>query len=274
MTQHSTLKTAGIGLRSEHYQDILEMKPSVGWLEIHPENYFGDGGKPLHYLTQIRDHYLISLHGVGLSLGSSDELNQYHLTKLRDLIERFEPIFVSEHLSWSSVNGQYLPDLLPIPYTPDALTHIARRINQTQEFLQRQILIENISSYLEYGFSTYLECEFLVELAQQTGCGILLDINNLYVSAKNHGWDPHLYFKKIPRNLVHEIHLAGFTENNYGDGTILVDTHNKPVANEVWELYRQAMFHLGKIPTLIEWDTELPTLSILVNEAKKADAIS
>lgn len=267
------IKTAGIGLRSEHYSDLLEVRPNVGWLEIHPENYFGEGGKPRYFLEKIRAHYPISFHGVGLSIGSSDELNLAHLKKLRDLSKQFEPIFVSEHLSWSSIKGKYVHDLLPIPYTAESLVHFVSRINQIQEYLQRQILIENVSSYLEYESSSYMESEFLAQLAQQTGCGILLDINNLYVNFHNHGWDPQLYLKKIPKESVQEIHLAGFTENNYGDGTILIDTHNKPVAQEVWDLYRQAVAYFGKIPTLIEWDKDLPELSILIAEAKKADAI-
>lgn len=273
MQKASTIKNAGIGLRSEHYQDILELRPDVGWLEIHPENYFGKGGKPLYYLEKIHTHYPLSFHGVGLSIGSSDELNFSHLDKLQELINRFEPIFVSEHLSWSSITGHYLHDLLPIPYTSESLIHIVQRINQIQEYLQRQILIENVSSYLEYESSSYLESEFLAAITQKTGCGILLDINNLYINANNHGWDSSAYLEKIPKNFIHEIHLAGFTVNNYGDGTILIDTHNQPVADEVWQLYRHAITHFGKIPTLIEWDKNLPALSVLVAEAKKADAI-
>ncbi len=263
----------GVGLRSEHYQDILATLPKVGWLEIHPENYFGEGGKPLYYLQKIREHYPISFHGVGLSLGSCDELNQHHLKKLAHLIDRFDPILISEHLSWSSFGGNYLHDLVPLPYTTETLDHLCARINQVQDLLQKQILLENISSYLEYEHSSYCESEFLTQIVRRTGCGILLDINNLYVNSKNHGWDVENYLANIPKDSVQEIHLAGFTENDYGDGTILIDTHNQPVAEPVWELYKRAITHLGRIPTLIEWDKDLPELAILLEEAKKADAI-
>lgn len=264
---------AGIGLRAEHYDALLETRPPVSWLEVHSENYFGAGGKPLDVLERIRVHYPLSLHGVGLSIGSTDPLNHGHLMQIKRLIQRFEPALVSEHLSWGSVGGRYLNDLLPLPYTEEALSHLVARVAQVQDILGRQILIENVSSYLQYTDSTIPEWEFLVELAQRAGCGILLDVNNIYVSARNHGFDPDRYLHAIPGQLVQEIHLAGFTINRFEDGEILIDTHNQPVYPEVWALYRQAIQRIGPRPTLIEWDTDLPALEVLVGEAQFADAI-
>ena len=264
---------AGIGLRAEHYDAVLEMRPPVGWLEVHSENYFGAGGKPLDYLERIRAHYPLSLHGVGLSVGSTDPLDRRHLAKLKNLIERLEPALVSEHLSWGSVGGRYFNDLLPLPYTDEALYHMIARVAQVQDVLGRPILIENPSSYLQYVESAIPEWEFLAVLAERTGCGVLLDVNNIYVSARNHGFDASAYLRAIPRHLVREIHLAGFTVNRFDGGEILIDTHNRPVWPAVWALYRQAVRRFGQIPTLIEWDTELPELAVLVDEARRADAI-
>ncbi len=264
---------AGIGLRAEHYDAVLETRPPVGWLEVHSENYFGAGGKPLDYLERIRAHYPLSLHGVGLSVGSTDPLDKLHLTKLKHLIERFEPALVSEHLSWGSAGGRYLNDLLPLPYTQEALYHLVARVSQVQDILGRPILIENVSSYLQYVESSLSEWDFLAELAERAGCGVLLDVNNIYVSARNHGFDPSTYLQAIPRHAVQEIHLAGFTVNRFDDGEILIDTHNRPVYPAVWALYRQAVHRFGPIPTLIEWDSDLPELAVLVGEAQQADAI-
>ncbi len=264
---------AGIGLRAEHYDAVLEDRPPVGWLEVHSENYFGAGGKPQDYLERIRAHYPLSLHGVGLSIGSTDPLDRRHLAKLKDLMRRFEPALVSEHLSWSSVGGRYLNDLLPLPYTEEALYHMIARVAQVQDALGRPILIENPSSYLQYVESAIPEWEFLAELAQRSDCGVLLDVNNIYVSARNHGFDASAYLRAIPRHLVREIHLAGFTVNRFDGGEILVDTHDRPVWPAVWALYRQAVQRFGQIPTLIEWDTDLPELAVLVDEARRADAI-
>ncbi|HSW52354.1 MAG TPA: DUF692 domain-containing protein [Sulfuricaulis sp.] len=265
--------SAGIGLRAEHYREVVETPPPVGWLEVHSENYFGDGGAPLEYLEKARRHYPVSLHGVGLSLGSSDELNRRHLEKLRALIGRIEPGQVSDHLSWSSVDGIYLNDLLPLPYTEEALRHVARRVEQAQDFLGRQLLIENPSSYLRYRHSTIPEWEFISEVARVSGCGILLDVNNIYVSAVNHGFDAMEYLRAVPAGMVREIHLAGYTVKSYPEGQILIDTHNARVADAVWALYRAAIECLGPRPTLIEWDTDLPALEVLLDEARQADAI-
>ena len=264
---------AGIGLRAEHYEAVLETPPPIGWLEVHSENYFGAGGKPLRYLERIRALYPLSLHGVGLSIGSTDPLDRRHLGKLRELIQRFEPALVSEHLSWGSVGGRHLNDLLPLPYTEEALDHMVARVTQTQDELGRQILIENPSSYLQYVESAIPEWEFLVALADRAGCGVLLDVNNIYVSARNHGFDASAYLRAIPRRVVREIHLAGFTVNRFEEGEILIDTHNRPVWPTIWTLYHQTTQRFGQVPTLIEWDSDLPELSVLVNEAHRADAI-
>jgi uncharacterized protein (UPF0276 family) len=260
---------AGIGLRAKHYKEILATLPAIGWFEGHSENYFAEGGQPLYYLEQVRAHYPLSLHGVGLSLGSTDPLNRDHLQKLQSLVRRFEPGLVSEHLSWGSVGGRYLNDLLPLPYTEEALAHVASRIGQVQEFLGRQLLIENVSSYLQFNPSTIPEWEFLAETAVLSGCGILLDVNNIYVNAVNHRFDPGAYLQAIPVEAVQEYHLAGFDRN----GDLLIDTHGKPVYGEVWQLYRQALDRFGILPTLIEWDTDIPELPVLLAEANKADAI-
>lgn len=263
----------GIGLRGQHYEEIIATKPKIGWFEVHSENYFGAGGKPIYYLEKIRAEYPISLHGVGLSLGSTDELDYHHLSKLKKLIEQFDPILVSEHLCWSSVQGSHLNDLLPLPYTEASLSFIIDRVKKVQDYLGRQMLIENISMYLQYAHSVIPEQEFMREVAQQTGCGILFDVNNLYVNKINHGWNAEAYIAALPSAYVKEIHLAGFTEKNFDDGRILIDTHNQQVNLAVWDLYRQAIIRLGKIPTLIEWDTDIPELSLLLAEAQKADKI-
>lgn len=264
---------AGVGLRAEHYRDVLETRPAVGWFEVHSENYFGEGGRPLAFLEAIGAQYPLSLHGVGLSLGSTDELSRTHLASLKQLIDRFQPGLVSEHLSWSSIGGRYLNDLLPLPYTEEALRHVVARITQVQDYLGRQILIENISRYLEYKHTTIAEWDFLTAVAGQSDCGILLDVNNIYVNAVNHGFDALTYLRAIPRDLVQEIHLAGFTVNRFEGGEIIIDSHNRPVADAVWALYREAIHRFGPRPTLIEWDTELPALTVLISEAHQADAI-
>ncbi len=261
---------AGIGLRAVHYRQILERLPAVGWVEGHSENYFGAGGQPLEFLERIRTRYPLSLHGVGLSLGSTDTLDQNHLLKLKALCERFEPGLVSEHLCWSSVGGRHLNDLLPIPFTEESLAHVVERIAQVQEFLGRQILVENVSSYLQFSASTIPEWEFVAEVASRTGCGLLLDVNNVYVNAHNHGFDPMTYLESIPVDPVKEIHLAGYEETSYG---VLLDTHGSTVSGPVWELYRRALYRFGAVPTLVEWDTDIPALDVLVGEAVKANVM-
>ncbi len=268
MGRHTIPVRAGVGLRAPHYHAVLETLPDIGWFEVHSENYFGLGGQPLYFLEQVRSHYPISLHGVGLSLGSADPLDVKHLARLKALVERFEPGLVSEHLSWGAIGGRHLNDLLPLPYTEEALAVVCAHVSQTQDFLGRQILIENISSYLQLAGSTRDEPAFIAEVAKRTGCGILLDVNNVYVSSINLGFDPVAYLHAIPDQLVGEMHLAGFDQS----GDILIDTHGRSVAAPVWALYRQALERFGPVPTLIEWDTDLPPLPVLLAEAKIADA--
>ncbi len=261
---------AGIGLRPPHYTELLSSLPDIAWLEVHSENFFADGGRPHEILEQVRAHYPISLHGVGLSLGSVDPLNTWHLNKLKTLIDRYQPGLVSEHLCWSSVDARYLNDLLPLPYTEESLSHISIRIQQAQDYLGRQLLIENLSSYLQYSHSTIPEWEFLAAVAQRSGCSILLDINNIYVNACNHGFDATQYLSAIPLAAVGEMHLAGFSD----EGDMLIDTHSQPVSIPVWALYEQAIQRFGRQPTLIEWDLDIPTLSVLLDEARHAENLA
>jgi uncharacterized protein (UPF0276 family) len=262
---------AGIGLRSQHHRDALISPVQVGWLEVHSENYFGQGGVPLRDLETLRADYPISLHGVGMSLGSVDELDRQHLKQLKDLIQRIEPGLVSEHLSWSSFGGKYLNDLVPIPYTEETLAFLVARVAWVQDYLGREILIENPSSYLEYQFSTLSEAEFINELARRSGCGILLDVNNIYVSCTNHGWNALEYLQAFQAEKVGEIHLAGHSVNRVGEQHILIDTHDGPVCEAVWQLFQTAIQRLGNRPTLIEWDADLPTWQRLIAEAETAD---
>jgi uncharacterized protein (UPF0276 family) len=260
---------AGIGWRAPHYRQVLAEGPAVGWLEVHSENFFGRGGQPLHFLERARALYPLSLHGVGLSLGSTDTLSRAHLSRLKELVVQFEPGLVSDHLCWGSIGGRHLNDLLPVPYTEEALELVCRHVQEAQEFLGRQILVENVSSYLQFSDSTIAEWDFLAQVARGTGCGILLDVNNIYVSSVNHGFDPLRYLDAIPPGVVQEIHLAGFDSN----GLCLIDTHGKPVYGPVWNLYGEALSRVGPVPTLIEWDTDIPSLEVLLAEAAKAQTI-
>jgi uncharacterized protein len=258
---------AGIGWRPPHYRSLLDERPPVGFLEVHSENFFGAGGQPHHFLEQARRHYPLSLHGVGLSLGSSDELNLAHLHALERLVERYQPFLVSEHLCWNSIGGRYLNELLPLPYTEEALAHVTQRIDQVQSRLGRRILIENIAAYVRFRHSTIPEFEFLAALCRRTGCGLLLDVNNIYVNAVNHGFDPIDCLAVVAPESVEEMHLAGFDDA----GECLIDTHGRLVQDPVWALYSQALERIGKRPTLIEWDTDIPPLATLVAEAHRAD---
>lgn len=260
---------AGIGLRSPHYRELLDTLPPLAFLEVHSENFFGDGGQPHWFLQQLCRHYPLSLHGVGLSLGSAGELNRAHLAKLKRLIERYEPALVSEHLCWGAAGGRHTNDLLPLPYTEEALANLCRHVDETQAFLGRQILVENVSSYMQFSRSTIAEWEFVAQLAARTGCGILLDVNNIYVNAVNHGFSAADYLRCMPREAVQEIHLAGFDDN----GLCLIDTHGKAVSDAVWQLYNEAISLVGNKPTLIEWDADIPPLAVLLDEARKADDI-
>lgn len=264
---------AGIGLRGEHYREVADTLPDTAFFEVHSENFFGRGGVPHRYLQRVREHYPLSLHGVGLSLGSTDPLDRAHVARIKELSELYQPALVSEHLSWGSAQGRHFNDLFPLPYTEEALAHLVGRIEQVQESLGRRILIENVSSYLEFEHSTISEWEFVAAAAEQADCGILLDVNNIYVNSRNHGFDGTAFVDRMPADRVHEIHLAGHTENDLGDASILIDTHNRRVCAAVWELYRHTINRLGPRPTLIEWDTDLPPLPVLLDEARIADEI-
>ena len=263
----------GIGLRPPHYRQVLDEKPPIAWFEVHSENFFCAGGEMPKVLDRVRRDYPVSLHGVGLSLGSSDTLNKRHLEQLKALINRVQPGLVSEHLCWGAVNGRYLNDLLPLPYTEEALELMIDHVEAAQTLLGRQILIENVSSYLTYTHSTIPEWDFVTALAERSGCGILLDVNNIYVNAVNHGFDGLEYLHTIPPEYVKEIHLAGFTAKQGLDVELLIDTHSRPVAEAVWSLYRQALMHCGPVPTLIEWDQDIPELPVLMAEAATAERI-
>ena len=229
---------------------------------------------PRKCLDRIRLHYGLSLHGVGLSLGSTDPLQLEHLQQLAELVHDLEPLFVSEHLSWSSIGGRFANDLLPLPYTEEALHYMVARVSAVQEFLKRQILVENVSSYLRFTCSQVVEWEFLASLAHHSGCGILLDVNNLYVSAMNHGFDPDAYLDGTPTNAVQEFHLAGHVINRVGQHEMRIDSHSTHVCEAVWHLYAAAIRRFGSLPTLIEWDADIPALEILIAEAAKADRVA
>jgi uncharacterized protein (UPF0276 family) len=263
---------AGIGLRAPHVAEMLERRPPVGWLEVHAENYMG-GGPSVRALDAIRRDYDIAIHGVGLSLGSADGIDGSHLVRLHRLVERMEPTLVSEHLSWSVFEGAYLNHLLPLPLTEEALAITARNVDRVQETLGRRLLIENPSSYLRFAHSTIPEPIFIAELARRTGCGILCDVNNLYVSQANVGLEARRALELLPVDAVGEIHLAGHAVNDADGVRVLVDDHGAPVANAVWRLYVLALDRFGAVPTLIEWDTNLPALDVLLGEAAEAERL-
>ncbi|AEI82184.1 hypothetical protein UPF0276 (plasmid) [Cupriavidus necator N-1] len=263
---------AGIGLRFRHHQAVVEEHPAVSWFEVHTENYMG-GGRAPGCLDAIRRDYALSLHGVGLSLGSADGLDLAHLARVREVVERVEPGLVSEHLSWSITRGTYLADLLPLPMTEEALAVVCSHVDQVQGALRRRILVENPSTYLQYRHSTIPEWEFLAEVARRTGCGILCDVNNIYVSACNHGWDAMTYLHALAPAAIGEIHLAGHSVRQLGQGQVLrIDDHGSRVAPAVWALYEAALGRFGAVPTLIEWDTDVPPLDVLMGEARIAQA--
>jgi hypothetical protein len=264
---------AGIGLRAIHHAEILTSLPHVGFFEAHSENYFATGGALPRLLGRIRERYPLSFHGVGLSIGSTDALDRTHLAHIGRLVRDFEPMLVSEHLSWSSSGGRFTNDLLPMPYTEESLRHMADRVRQVQDFLGRQILIENVSSYLRFAASSITEWDFIGALAQESGCGILLDVNNIYVSARNHGFDALAYLTAVPRHAVQEMHLAGHSIRRIEGREVRIDTHDAPVCEEVWRLYAAAVDRFGDVPTLIEWDSNIPALPVLAAEARKADRV-
>lgn len=263
---------AGVGLRFRHHQEAVEEQPAAAWFEVHTENYMGGGSAPA-YLDAIRRDYPISLHGVGLSLGSAEGIDVRHLERVRDVMKRVEPGLLSEHLSWSVSGGIYLADLLPLPMTEEALCTVCTNVDQAQTYLQRRISLENPSTYLRLRHSTIPEWEFLAEVARRTGCGILCDVNNIYVSASNHGWNALAYLDALPPESVAEVHLAGHSVRQLDQGQIIrIDDHGSRVARPVWDLFEQALNRFGPVPTLIEWDTDVPALEVLMEEAAIAEA--
>ena len=269
---HSLPARAGIGLRAPHVGELLARRPAVPWLEVHPENYMS-GGPALASLEAVRREYPVSLHGVGLSLGTAGDIDARHLSRLRSLVDRVEPSLVSEHLSWSTAGGAYLNHLLPLPYTDETLDVVAGHIHEVQDTLGRRILVENPASYLRFRHSSMAEPHFLAELVRRTGCGLLCDVNNIYVSAWNLGFDAESYLDALPVSAIGEIHLAGHVANDADGQTILIDDHGSRVAAPVWKFYQRALERVGPVPTLIEWDTDIPELSVLLGEAAIADRL-
>lgn len=262
----SRLSGVGLGLRAQHYQDILKSLPDIPWFEVLIDNYLYTDGYPLHYLEQVARHYPLSFHGVGMSLGGTEPLDNAYLDRLKRLITRFQPLHVSDHLCWTHHGGLHSHDLLPVPYTRDAARHVAERILSVQDYLGRRILLENVSSYMSYKESEMTEAEFYCEVVELADCDMLCDINNIYVSAYNHDFDAVSYLKSLPQARVREFHLAGFEDQ----GDYLLDTHGQAVHEPVWQLYQQAIAHFGPIPTLIEWDNNIPEFSRLLLERDKA----
>ncbi len=263
------ISKAGIGLRPQHLEYVLSELPSINWFEVLTDNYFGPGGESLKELEQIRSHYPITMHSVGMSIGSSDPINWDYVKQIKSLADKFDPGWVSEHLCWTSAHGVHFHDLLPLPYTEETINHVSDRISQIQDFLGRRLLIENVSSYLSFEQSQMNECEFVASVAEKADCGILLDVNNIFVSQYNHGDDAIAYIKSIPADRVGEIHLAGGEER---DGYML-DTHSREVPEDVWTIYKAAIAHCGDTPSLIEWDNDIPHFTVLEQEASKATTI-
>jgi uncharacterized protein (UPF0276 family) len=260
----------GLGLRPAHYAAILEEPHAIDWLEIITENYLVPGGKPLHYLERIRSRFPVVMHGVSLSIGSTDPLDREYLAGVRELARRIEPAWISDHLCWTGVEGRNVHDLLPLPYTEEALACVVARVGEVQDRLGRQILLENVSSYLTYRSSEMTEWEFLSEVARRADCALLLDINNIHVSAVNHGFEASRYLHGVPQERVRQFHLAGHSDM----GDHLIDTHDHPIAAPVWALYREALAHFGPVPTMIERDDNIPPLAELVAELDVARAIA
>jgi uncharacterized protein (UPF0276 family) len=260
----------GVGLRTEHYGDLLAGKRRVDWFEAISENYMDTGGKPLDVLTRVRRDYPVALHGVAMSIGSADPLDRQYLRKLKSLIERIEPALVTDHLCWTSVGRRAVYDLMPLPYTQETLMHVGRRVRQVQDYLGRRIALENPSTYVQFCYADIPEWEFLAALAEAADCGILLDVNNVYVSAYNHGWDPVTYIDAMPPERVAQFHLAGFTEMR----TYLFDTHSTPVHEDVWHLYAHAVRRFRGVATLVEWDADIPSFDRLCAEVRHARRIT
>jgi uncharacterized protein (UPF0276 family) len=263
---------AGLGLKNEHFTEVLETSPDIGFFEVHAENYMVAGGPFHHYLGLIREQYPLSLHGVGLSIGGEGELDRHHLARLAALLERYQPQSFSEHLAWSSHGPVFLNDLLPLAYDTATLNRVCEHVDQVQSTLKRAMLLENPSTYLQFQRSTLDETDFISEVIRRTGCGLLLDVNNVYVSCINHQRDPLAYIDALPLHAVGEIHLAGFAEDTDSLGDrLLIDDHGAPIDNAVWQLYEQVLSRIGPVATLIERDNQLPAFSVLLAEAEHAD---
>ena len=259
----------GIGLRSKHYVRFLDQRPAVDWVEAISENHLSPGGRPNAVLEKVRRDLPVVLHGVSLAIGSVAPLNPAHLRALRELVRRVEPAYVSDHLCWGRHQGRYAHDLLPLPYTEEALRLVVERVRQVQDVLQRQILLENVSSYVQFADSTMTEWEFVARIAEDADCGILLDVNNIYVSARNHGFDPLDYLAGIPPERVGQFHLAGHSDK----GKYLLDTHDAEVPDPVWDLYRAALERFGRVPALVEWDDHIPPLEEVIAQSQRARRI-
>ena len=260
----------GLGLRTKHYESILSTRPTIDWFEIISENYLVPGGKPLHFLDRIRALYPMVMHGVSMSIGSTDPLNPEYLRALKNLAARVQPAWISDHLCFTGVHGRNLHDLLPLPYTEETVNHVVDRVRQVQDFLGRRLLLENVSSYISFQASTMTEWEFLAEVTERADCLILLDVNNIYVSSINHGFDPIEYLDGVPARRVQQIHLAGHRNH----GTHIVDTHDEPVPDPVWYLYSEAIRRLGPVSSMIERDDNIPELPELLAELDRARAIA
>jgi len=260
---------AGIGLRSVHHEALLAELPPVGFIEAHTENYFHEGGAAMRALLRARANYPLSLHGVGMGLGSADGVDRDHLERVRSAVARFEPALISEHACWGHAGGEWFNDLLPLPYTEEAARVLARHVAEVQDSLGRQLLIENVSAYVAFEDSRLSEWDFLGEVVARSGCALLLDVNNVYVSSRNLGLDAQAYIAGLPAGAVREIHVAGHARN----GAVLIDNHGSRVSDEVWELFRQAIARFGPVPTLVEWDTDIPSLATLVAESVRAEEL-
>ena len=263
---------SGVGLKAQHCAQIIATRPDIGFFEVHAENYMGAGGPPHRYLTAIREAYPLSLHGVGLSIGADRPLDQGHLARLKALIARYQPGRFSEHLAWSTHDAGFLNDLLPVPYTDETLTRVAAHVSEVQDALGCQMLLENPTTYLAFAESTWDEAAFIAEIARRTGCALLLDVNNVHISATNQGYDPLAYIARFPLAQVREVHLAGFTPQTDEAGRpLLIDTHDRPVDAKVWDLYADVIARTGPLPTLIEWDADVPSWDELHAEAQRAE---
>ena len=265
--------TPGLGFKPRHFPDLAAAPGAVGFIEVHAENYMGAGGAPHAMLTRLRQDFALSVHGVGLSIGGAGPLDRAHLARLRSLIDRYQPDSFSEHLAWSSHGDTWLNDLLPLPYTDATLATVCAHVDQVQEALGMRLLLENPATYLTFAESTLAETDFLTELVHRTGCGLLLDVNNVFVSATNHRFDPRAYLEAFPLAAVDEVHLAGHDREELPSGPLLIDSHGREVAEPVWTLFAELLARTGPLPTLIEWDTDVPAFPVLLAEAGRAQGL-